>query len=211
MFRKALLPTLAVALLSACATDYSYRNGHGDYYYGRPQVEYRQIGGYVGYGSHGGYGGVGYGGYGYPAYGAYGYGGGYGRPVYYYDRFGRLVYGYPHAAYGTPYSGGYWQHRPRLPYRGGHRHQDGRNGDEDTGRRPPWRNIGSLRPEVPNEGLQRSDDGGTRQMSSPFMEPLPAGRMQARPSLEHTELGTRREARVRRAPSSTTSMESAED
>lgn len=215
MFRKALLPALAVAMLSACATDYSYRNGNGDYYYGRPQVEYRHIGGYgsYGYGSYGGYGGVGYGVYGgYPGYGAYGYGGGYGRPVYYYDRFGRLVYGYPYGAYGSPYSQGYWQHRPRSPYRGGHGHQDGRNGDEDSKRPPPWRNFGGLQPGVPNERVQRSEDAGMRRMPSPFMEPaMPAERMRARPSMERAELGSQREARARRVAEPMTSMDRAEE
>ncbi len=182
MFRKALLPALAIALLSGCATDYTYRNGSGDYYYGRPQVEYRHIGGY-GYGS--GYGG----------YVGYGYGSryGYGNPVYYYDRFGRLVYGYPYGAYGAPYSGSYWQHRPRPTHGGGgHSHHD--NGGND--RRPPWRNIRGMQPGVPEDGVQAGDGNRTRRLPSPFMEPgMRPERVSADPAIGGDEgsprLGTR--------------------
>lgn len=85
MNRKVLMPLLAVALLAGCATDYSYRGGSGDYYYGRPYVEYRYENAY--YGGAYGYGGFGYRPFGfdpwgynaywprYPGYwGSYGYG-----------------------------------------------------------------------------------------------------------------------------------------
>lgn len=153
MFRSALISTLALVALSGCATDYSYRNGNGDYYYGRPQVEYRHIGGYGGghgYGGYGAYGGYGYGGYGHGGYAGYGYG----RPTFYYDRFGRLVYGYPYSAYGSPYSGRYWQHRPRRGHggHGGGGHDRPGDDDNDNNRShggPPWRNIGGTRPGMP--------------------------------------------------------------
>ena len=53
--------SLAATVLAGCVTDYNYRGhgGSGDYYYGRPSVEYRYYGGYGGYradvgGSHAG-------------------------------------------------------------------------------------------------------------------------------------------------------------
>lgn len=160
MFRKALLPALAIALLSGCATDYTYRNGSGDYYYGSPQVEYRYIGGYGGYGGYGGHG-----------YGS-GFGYGYGNPVYYYDRFGRLVYGYPYRAYGAPYSGGYWQHRPRPNHGGGgHGHPDDGGDTAGNDRLPPWRNLRGMQPGVPEDRAQAREDHRARRLPSPFMEP----------------------------------------
>ena len=45
MIRKLLLPALAVAMLGGCVTSgYEYRGDNGDYYYGQPQVEYRDYG-----------------------------------------------------------------------------------------------------------------------------------------------------------------------
>ena len=157
MFRKALLPALAIAMLAGCVTDYTYRGGNGDYYYGRPQVEYQYIGGY------------GYGGYG--AYGGYGYGG----PSYYYDRFGRLVYGYPHryyGAYGAPYSNNYWIPRPRPGTQGGHGdadHHDRDHGNSD--RRPPWRNIGGMQPGLPEGRVDARQDGDLDRQPTPFAQP----------------------------------------
>ncbi len=211
MFRKALLPALAIALLSGCATDYTYRNGSGDYYYGRPQVEYRYIGGYGGYGGYAGYGayggfgsgsrfGVGYG-YG-TGYGGFGYGSryGYGNPVYYYDRFGRLVYGYPYGAYGAPYSGGYRQPLPRPPYGGGgHDHHD--DGGDNVGNdpRPPWRNIGGMRPGSPEDRADAREDGRPRRVPSPFMEPaLHPERVSADPTIGGGEGSPRMGTRARR-------------
>lgn len=194
MFRKVLLPALAIALLSGCATDYTYRNGSGDYYYGRPQVEYRYIGGY------GAYGGFGYG----SGYGGYGFGSryGYGNPVYYYDRFGRLVYGYPYGTYGAPYSGGnYPQRLPRPPYGGGgHDHHD--DGGDNVGndlRRPPWRNIRGIQPGVPEDGAQGHDDNRARRLPSPFMEPgLRPNRVSADPAIGGDEGSPRMGTRARR-------------
>ena len=41
MLRNILLTAFAAATLAGCATDYAYRGGNGDYYYGQPRVEYR--------------------------------------------------------------------------------------------------------------------------------------------------------------------------
>lgn len=179
MFRKALLPVLALAALSGCATDYSYRNGNGngDYYYGRPQVEYRQIGGY-------GDGGYGYGTGGYGGYGAYGYG----SPTYYYDRFGRLVYGYPYGGYRSPYSGPYvrYQTRPQVIH---HHHQHpatnpGTPNNENTGdprpgdgRRPPWRNFGGMQSGAPLGGVDMDGEERPRRQVSPVMPTIRSDEM----------------------------------
>lgn len=137
MLRKLLLPMLATAVLAGCATDYRYRGGNGDYYYGQPRVEYRYIGpsGYYGSGYYGEWGlGYGFGGYGYGA-------------TYYYDSFGRLVYGYP----GRYRYGNDWYRSPR-PHRGhGGRDDHDDDADNDHDRRPPWRDLGRL---------QQGDDEG---------------------------------------------------
>lgn len=149
MLRKLLLPILATAALAGCATDYNYRGGNGDYYYGQPRVEYRyqDLGGY---------------------YGSFGLGYGYGSN-YYYDRFGRLVWGYPGGYYGSPYYGGNNWHRPR-PHRGhGDRddHDDhdgnGSNGDHND-RPPPWRNLGGLQQRDQNENGYRNREDRQRPM-----------------------------------------------
>lgn len=132
MLRKLLLPILAAAALAGCATGYNYRGGNGDYYYGQPRVDYRYEGA-------GGY------------YGNFGYGFG---GNYYYDRFGRLVYGFPGGYYGSPYYGGNGWYRPRP--RPGHGNQNDHDGDGDHNERgnhdrpPPWRDLG---------GLKQRDDG----------------------------------------------------
>ena len=92
MIRHLAIATLAVAALGGCVSDYTYRGGAGDYYYGRPSVEYYDYGYGAPYGSVYGYPGGGYGGY-----------GGYGSPYGYYGG------GYP---YYPPY---YW-HRPHRPH-----------------------------------------------------------------------------------------------
>ena len=75
MVRKLFLAIVATAALTGCVTDgYGYRGGSGDYYYGRPSVDYDYYDGY-GYpgGWYGGYDYYGHGyGYGYPYYGWYG-------------------------------------------------------------------------------------------------------------------------------------------
>ncbi len=179
MFRKLILPMLATAMLAGCATDYNYRGGNGDYYYGQPRVEYR----YQGFGgfNDGYYGGVGFG------YGSasFGYG-----PRAYYDPFGRLVYGYP-GRYG--YGNGWYQQRPRTHREHDRRDHDGRDQDGHDGhtrddgnrhdRRPPWRNLGGLQGgDVDN--LSRDDDGGQprlqrkRAMAYPVTAPQGQQRVQ---------------------------------
>jgi len=183
MIRKVLLSALAAATLAGCATDYGYRGGNGDYYYGQPRTEYRY---YDPYGYYGGY-GYGYGSYG---YGSYGYG-----ARYYYDRYGRLVYGSPYGSYygsyyGYPYGyGGTWgSGRPRPP--GGHGGHDGHDGPGDNDgdhrddRRPPWRNFGNVRP----SGERVAPDGGDsrtriRRSSTPSAMPMPQPQRSTAPSV----------------------------
>lgn len=97
MLRRISLALLATAALSGCVTDYGYRSGAGDYYYGRPSVEY----------------------YGYDDY-YYGYGAPYGSISYGYYPRGWGYYGYPNY-YGYPsyyYPPYYWRHhRPHRPDR----------------------------------------------------------------------------------------------
>lgn len=140
MFRNILLSALAAATLAGCATGYSYRNGNGgDYYYGQPRTEYRYHDPYGYYDSYG--------------YGAY-------APGYYYDRYGRLVYGSFYGYYGYPPGyGSHWWYRPRPPQgHGGEHHDhggDGHGGDRND-RRPPWRNFGGVLPS--DEGVMPDRD-----------------------------------------------------
>ncbi|TCZ79618.1 hypothetical protein [Lysobacter sp. N42] len=117
MFRKLVLPLAATALLAGCVTTapYGYRDGRGDYYYGRPSVEYRHHGVYPG---------------GYPYYGPY-------RPGFY----GSFRYGWPYGYYGHPYSGYPYYGRPyyRPIYRPRPQEPDTR---PDGG---AWRNFDELR------------------------------------------------------------------
>ncbi|MGV8923779.1 MAG: hypothetical protein ACOH1L_10610 [Thermomonas sp.] len=152
MLRKLLLPMLATAALAGCATDYQYRGGQGDYYYGQPQVEYRHSGPSGFYGDIG----LGYG----SGFGGFGYGFG---ASYFYDRYGRLVYGYPGRYYGSPYYGrGGWY--PPRPPRG---HGDGGNhhgdGDNRQDRPPPWRDLGQLQQRDPDEDGYRNREARERQ------------------------------------------------
>lgn len=131
MIRKFLLPALALAMLGGCVTSgYQYRGGNGDYYYGQPQVEYRDYG-YP-------YGGFGYG---YPGgwTGSFGWGYGHGDPYGYYGGY------YDPWRYYTPY---------RRPY---HHHQDDHDdanagvppvdqGEDNDHRPPPWRDFVRVRP-----------------------------------------------------------------
>jgi len=135
MKRTGFLPLAAasvLALLAGCVSDYRYREGAGDYYYGQPSVEYRDYG-YGGYGYPGGWGGsIGFG---------YGYGG----------------YGYPYGGYGYPYGGyGYPYYPPLifLPgyYGGHHRHHGGHDQPDPVpyrSQRPPHRIGGDGTPNTP--------------------------------------------------------------
>lgn len=147
MLRKLLLPLAAIALAGGCATmsDYQYRNGGagGDYYYGRPGVDYRYHG---------------------SPYGAYPYG--YGPPARfgYYGRYGHPYYGHPYYGhYGHPYYG--YPHRPPVvivqP-----RPDGGTAVDRDDERRPPWRDLNARR------RITGPDDGGAMRTPEP-VRPAP--------------------------------------
>ena len=164
MFRNILLPALAAATLAGCATGYSYRNGNGgDYYHGQPRTEYRY---YDPYGFQGSYG-----------YGSY-------APGYYYDRYGRLVYGNPYGYYASPYGSGGWWYRPRPQHGHGGDHDDDDNhaGDGDRNeRRPPWRNIGGVLP--PREQVAADGDDAqprVRRQSAPYARPMTAPQREQR-------------------------------
>jgi hypothetical protein len=177
MMRPALLALAAVAV-TGCMTYPDYRHGgmSGDYYYGRPSVEYR----YRDYGPwHGGYGYPYYGrsslsigiGYGYP----YGYGGyGYGYPW----------YGWP--SYGYPYYRPVIVHRP--PRGGG----DGRPRDDD--RDPPWRelrDLGGVRPAIDPEPSRPSPLTGGVAPNRPMIR----DRLAPPPRIERPVRSTRSEPR----------------
>jgi hypothetical protein len=151
MLRKLLIPLAAAGLLGGCVTagDYAYRGGAGgDYYYGRPQVEYRHYGGPYGYYPYGPY----------TRFGLYGH---YGHPYY-----GHPFYGYPY--HGYPY------YRPPVIVQP--RPDDGTVHDDRDDRPPPWRDLrprrrvtmpetgGVMQPSEPLRPLPsaRRDDGGSR-------------------------------------------------
>lgn len=129
MIRRLLIPLAATALLAGCVTSppYGYRtDGHGDYYYGSPYVEYRYQDAWPYYG----YGSYYYGPYrpGFSVWGGY-YGGGY------------PYYGYPY--YGSPYRYTYPRYQPHNGHHGDPRGGNGYGGDPRPDNRPdggPWRN-----------------------------------------------------------------------
>lgn len=181
MLRKLLLPAFAAAALAGCATDYAYRGGHGgDYYYGQPGVDYRY-----------------HDPYGYYGFGSY-------APGYYYDRFGRLMWGYPYGHYGSPYGYGSWWYRSRHDGRD-HDHDHDHDGDHQGGDRndrlPPWRNPGALRPPRPDA------DGGLRpraRQDAPSRPALPQQRarpdsVSQPPRMRRSDAGGTRMQRVIRA------------
>lgn len=159
MIRKLIVPALAAGLLAGCVSSYNYRAGQGDYYYGRPSVEYRYYGapygGYYG-GFYGGY-GYGYGGYPYRYYGS----------PYRYGYYGYPHYGYPHRPY-RPYI-------PPPPRPGGHppHHSGGGDYRPDNGK-APWRDL---------DGLRRSQQPRLQQpRASTGPEPARAGPPRTAPS-----------------------------
>ena len=181
MVRKFLLPALAVAMFGGCVTSgYQYRGGNGDYYYGQPQVEYRD------YGSP--YGGFGYG---YPGRwnGSFGLGYGYGDPYGfyggYYDPW--RYYTYDPWRYYTPY---------RRPHHRGDHDRHGEHHDDDSAgappgnprgddahRPPPWRDFVRVRPPgvlAPVVPQQRRDD------ATPTLRP-PMPRMGDQPTVRREE------------------------
>jgi hypothetical protein len=145
MFRKLLLPAVAATLVAGCVTtDYGYRGGRGDYYYGQPSTEYRYHGGYGGYYPYGGYP---YGYYGRYPYGAYGY----------------PYYGYPYGGYRYPYY--YYPSRP------GHSHPPSQGG-ADRDRPAPWRNYDEIIRRRQGQSATPSGDAIRPQMAVP--RPMPA-------------------------------------
>ena len=172
MIRKLLLPALAATMLAGCITGYTYRGGAGggDYYHGRPSVEYRYYGGYGG-GYYGGYPYYGYGGYwGSP----YRYG--YGYPGYVYPRY--PVYRYPYRYDRHP---GHYPHGPQWNGHGprpgqswnGPRPGQGWNGQ---GPRPGQSGAGPR----PNPGIQppRVDAPGPRVQTAPRPRSMNRNRVQ---------------------------------
>ncbi len=174
MLRKLLVPMIATVVLAGCATDYNYRGGNGDYYYGAPQVRYRNLSPDIYYGGYGGY----YGGFGL-GYG-YGYGSSYGYgATYYYDRFGRLVYGYP-GRYG--YGNDRYRPRPHRGHDGGTRnHDDDRDDDDRRDQRPPWRNLSDLQRRDANNVSRDDDDRRPRvRRQQPLSNSMPTPRIEQR-------------------------------
>lgn len=117
--RPLLLPATAVLLLGGCVSSgYTYRGDRsgGDYYYGRPSVEYREVG---------------------PSgYGYYGY---YGPYRYYYPGYG-YRYRYPVHPYGYPD-----RHHHRYWYDPRYRHVRPRVDTTPDRPRSPWRDLDHLR------------------------------------------------------------------
>lgn len=180
-FLRLALPAAAALLLAGCITDpYQYRGGYGsgDYYYGRPSVEYR----------HHGY----YDAYGYPSYGRSGwsfgvqYGYPYGYP-YGYGRYGGYRHG-GYGGYGWPYYYRGWPSYPPIvvyprpdPEPG---HGTGDDGDQGP---PPWRDLDRIRDgggvNQPIQGVPnapRSGAGLPPRTSRPAVTRPPA----PRPSME---------------------------
>jgi hypothetical protein len=161
MIRKFLIPALAIAMLGGCVTSgYEYRGGNGDYYYGQPQVEYRDYGspyGRFGYGYPGGWSG------------SFGWGYGYGDPYGFYGGY------YDPWRYYTPY---------RRPHHRDHHGDHDHNHDHDDDqagtpptqpdgnghRPPPWRDFvrvpppGKRPPPVPQQ---------RRDYVAPTLRPMP--------------------------------------
>ena len=175
MIRHLAIATLAAAALGGCVTDYAYRDGVGDYYYGRPSVEYYDSGYGAPYGSVYGYPGGGWNGglsirYGYGGYGGYGY-----------------PYGYGYYGGGYPYYPPYWHrrhHRPHHPDRpppssDGPRRVTGGNLRPSMGRRDtPNSPIYALpregrQPMRPPSSVDRSWRGGGEVGQPNMSRPLP--------------------------------------
>ena len=181
----ALTVGLAAALLGGCVSDYQYRGGTGDYYYGQPSVEYRDYG-YGGYGAPygGGYGG----GYGYPGggwSGSIGYGSGYGSP------YGYGGYGYPYGYGGSGYP--YWG-PPVIVIRHQRPNHHGNDGDNDADDQPP-----GVPQRDPND-LRRAQLPGplpSIQSPRPMLVPMPSPRQERRDESQMQRAMPQRAARRR--------------
>lgn len=163
MFRKLLLPIAATALLAGCVTSapYGYRSERGDYYYGRPSVEYRHHGVYPGYG--------------YPYYGPY-------RPGYYGGYPGYYGYPYGHGYYGPRYGYPYYYPPVYRPRPGGSTQPDTR---PDGG---PWRHVDELRRRG-TTGTTPGGVGPAPSTYSPPPQPQPRMEPRVRRSDEGSSMG----------------------
>ena len=101
MIRQLAIAAVSALALGGCASDYAYRSGAGDYYYGRPSVQYYDDG-------------YGYGGYGAPYGSLYGYPGGWTGGIS--IGYGGGYYGGYGSPYGSPYYGGYGGYGGYYPY-----------------------------------------------------------------------------------------------
>ena len=128
MIRTLLIAVAAGALLAGCVSDYAYRGGSGDYYYGRPSS--------YGYGYGAPYSTIGYG---YPGgwYGSIGYGYGYGDPYGYYPGYG--YYGHYRPYYYYPYYRPHYPHWHRPPHRPERPERPDTDGPVMSGPRPAIR------------------------------------------------------------------------
>ncbi len=207
MARKFLVPLALIALLSGCVSDYAYRGGSGDYYYGRPSVSvYGAPYSSLGYGYPGGW-------YGHVGYGVGYYGGPYRHsPWYGGARWASYPYGYYGYSSFHPGYPGYYRpyHRPH----GSYKPQRPPHGGRDDDRGPGDGTVGPPRPHprpdgtnlTPEYALERLRPGASRQreampsragvMSAPVGRPSSgeAPRAVPRPQQEY------RAAQVQRAP-----------
>lgn len=198
MKRAFLLPVLAASLLAGCVySDYAYRGGHGngDYYYGRPYVDYRYYGGYGGYSD----------------YGYYGYYGAYGYP---YGRYPYYGHGYRYPYYGYGYPHGYYPYRPYYPYRhhhsrpdGGVMHPDPNPGSSHRSGKAPWRDLGRIPGTTTGPALetQRSTiqprmTMPPRSAAEPRRDGSPTGQMMRRASQQSAAPRRRSESIERQQP-----------
>lgn len=153
MFRKILLPAIAIGLLGGCVTG-GYQYDSAGYYYGQPSSTYRY---YDGYDNRYRYPGN------YPSYyGNFNYRGGYGYPGY-----GSPGYRYP----GYGYGGGYYR-PPVIVVRPGHGgNQSNRPSTGGRNDRAPWRDYERLQ----RERIQRSTPpSGNRPSAAVIRNPVPA-------------------------------------
>ncbi|QOY62636.1 hypothetical protein INQ40_12315 [Lysobacter sp. H21R4] len=172
MFRKILLPALAIGLLGGCVSS-GYQYDSGGYYYGQPSTTYRYHDSY-------------YDNYRYPGY--------YGSLNYRYGYPGYRYPGYGYPGYG--YGGGYYR-PPVVIVRPGHGNHHGGNHDyrPPTGGRndrAPWRDYERLQ----RERIQRSTPpAGNRPSSAVMRNPVPAqprpAAMPSRPAAPTPSQGSR--------------------
>jgi hypothetical protein len=162
MIRKLLFPALAVAMLGGCVTSgYQYRGGNGDYYYGQPQVEYRDYGspyGRFGYGYPGGWGG------------SFGWGYGYGDPDGFYGGY-YDPWRYYYVPHRRPH---HRDHEDRGDHHGGTDVPPVDPGDDDDHRPPPWRDFVRAGPPGTPRGVTPALPQQRRDTATPLLRlPMP--------------------------------------